>query len=118
MKKEITIDKENKVLILKVSIPRKKLDRDENIRVTTNDAWEMVKSTKIKGYELSRTGPGHRSGIVDNHRHFCHEFDFAFPIKETVTKPKPKSKAVPPRKSSVRAKKPAQVKAKAEDAKE
>lgn len=112
MKKEIIIDKENKVLILKVSIPRKKLDREENVRVTTDDAWEMVKSTKIEGYKLSKTGPGHRSGIVDNHRHFCHEFDFAFPIKETEKKPKPKPKAVTPRKSNVRTRKTVQAKAK------
>ena len=112
MKKEIIIDKDNKVLILKVSIPRKKLDREDNIRITTKDAWEMVKSTKIEGFELLERGPGHRSGIVDNFRRFCHEFDFVFPLKELVTKPKPKPKAVVPRKSNVRSKKTAQAKAK------
>tara|TARA_R110002074_G_scaffold99046_5_gene214119 strand:+ start:634 stop:975 length:342 start_codon:yes stop_codon:yes gene_type:complete len=113
MKKEIIIDKENKVLILKVSIPRKILDREPNVRVTTDDAWEMVKSTKIKGYELLRRGDGHQPGLVDNHRHFCHDHDFIFPLRE-VAKPKPK--AAPARKTPVRAKKP--VQSKAEDAKD
>lgn len=112
MKKEIIIDKENKVLILKVSIPKKKLDREPNVRVTTDEAWDMVKSTKVDGFELLRRGPGHCPGIVDNYRHFCHEFDFIFPLREVARKPKPKPKAAAPKKTPVRVKKQAQSKAK------
>jgi len=110
MKKEITIDKDNKVLILKVSIPRKKIDREPNMRVNTDEAWEMVKSTKIDGYKLLRRGPGHKPGLVDNHKHFCHEHDFVFPLKE-VAKPVPKPKVVAPKKTIARAPKPSQEKA-------
>ena len=110
MKKEIIIDKENKVLILKISIPKKKLDREPNVRINTDEAWEMVKSTKVDGFELLRRGPGHCPGVVDNYRHFCHEFDFVFPLKEVAIKPKPKAHA--PKKTPVRVKKQAQSKAK------
>ena len=115
-----TIDKENKVLILKVSIPRKKRHRDPDVRVHPEDAWEMVKDIKIDGFEILSRGPGYKPCRLDNYSLFHLEGDFVFPLKELVKpKPKLKQKLVSSTTKSARTtKKSAKTKSKVKDAEE
>jgi hypothetical protein len=90
MKHKITIDKENKVLKLEVSIPKKKLHRDPNARFDGADAWQLVKNTKVKGYTVE-FAPNPLE--LDNYGIFRHEGDYLYPLKEVKTKaPKPAKK--------------------------
>ena len=115
-----TIDKENKVLILKVSIPRKKRHRDPDMRVYTEDAWEMVKDIKIDGFEILPHGPGYKPCRLDNYSLFHFEGEFVFPLKE-LAKPEPKFKQKSTSgiaKSTRTVKKSTKTKSKAKDAEE
>ena len=91
MKHKIILDKENKVLILEVSIPKKRLHRDPNVRVYAEDAWKMVKDIKIDGFEVLPREACHKSCQLDNYSLFRHTGEFVFPIKQLVA-PTPKQK--------------------------
>ena len=88
MEHQITIDKENKVLILKVSVPRKKLAREPNVMVRSLDAWELVKNTRVDGFVVE-----YKKNLMqlDNWRALRHEGEFVFPLRP-VAKPKPVAK--------------------------
>ena len=101
IKHEIKIDKENKVLTLMVSVPRKKIAKEEDMSFRGADAWELVKDTVVEGYKVE-----HRSNglIIDNWRLCNHNGSYTFSLVEDKL---PKSKAaaeepVKKSKSSVR----------------
>tara|TARA_Y100000310_G_scaffold54101_1_gene49648 strand:- start:261 stop:641 length:381 start_codon:yes stop_codon:yes gene_type:complete len=106
MKHQIIIDKENKVLKLKVSMPKKKLAREPNVVFTTKEAWELVKNTKVDGFVLE-----YKKNLIylDNWRVCVHEGEFVFPLREI---PKPKPKLETPPNPAKPAKKPARPKSK------
>ena len=114
MNHTITIDKKNKVLILEVSIPKKRLHRDPNFRFYPEDAWKMVKDMKIDGFEVQPREACHKSCQLDNYSLFRHSGEFVFPLKQ-LTKPKPKP-ALKATKNTRTAKK--STKSKAKDAEE
>jgi len=90
IKHEIKIDKENKVLTLMVSVPRKKIAKEEDVTFRGVDAWKLVKNTVVEGYEVEYKNFGH---IVDNWRICNHEGVYVYPLLEKKTsKPKVTSK--------------------------
>ena len=90
MKHKITIDKENKVLKLQVSIPKKKFKRDPNVRFYDQEAWELIKNTKVEGYTLQFKASMTQ---LDNYGLFRHEGEFIFPLKEMPKKTSEKLRA-------------------------
>tara|TARA_Y100000296_G_C4963482_1_gene152191 strand:+ start:104 stop:487 length:384 start_codon:yes stop_codon:yes gene_type:complete len=107
MKHQIIVDKENKVLKLKVSVPKRKLMREPNFTVQTLDAWELVKNTKIDGFVLEYKK---NSLLVDNWNICNYEGEFVFPLKE-ISKPKPARQA-PPKPSKPKSKSKSKPKSK------
>jgi hypothetical protein len=79
IKHEIKIDKENKVLTLMVSMPKKKFAKEENISFRDADAWDLVKNTTVEGYKAEYKKNGL---IVDNWRICNHEGAYVYPLVE------------------------------------
>jgi len=119
MKHKITIDKENKVLKLKVTIPRKKYHKDPNIsdiRFEAQEAWDLVKDKKIEGYTVEFA----QSLVqLDNFALFRHEGEFVFPLKELPKKTVAPVKKPPVSKNTTnKPRRPKKTSNKAENAKD
>ena len=93
IKHEIKVDKENKVLTLLVNIPRKALERDQNLSFNGSEAWEIVKNIAVEGHKVKYK----RNGIkLDNCMSYNHTGTFVFPLEE-VKKLKPKPTPAEPK---------------------
>jgi formate dehydrogenase maturation protein FdhE len=114
MKHKIIIDKENKVLKLQVSIPKKTFKRDPNVRFYDKEAWEMVKNTKVEGYTLEFKASMTQ---LDNYALFRHEGEFVFPMKEMPKKTSRTKKKPPAKIKALQSKPKRKTKSKAGDAK-
>ena len=92
IKHKINIDKDKKVITLLVDVPRKILEKDENLSFNGTDAWELVKNTRVEGYKLNYK----RNGlVVDNWRRCNHTGVYVYPLEETrPAKPKEKESIV------------------------
>ncbi len=89
IKTEIKVDKENKVLTLLVTVPRKKFAREDDVSFTGADAWETVKNYGVSGYKVEERSSGL---VVDNWRVCNHTGEYSFPMEETKSAAKPKAK--------------------------
>ena len=118
MKHKITIDKKNKVLKLKVTIPKKKYHKDPNIsdiRFEVKEAWDLVKDKKIEGYSVAFA----QSLVqLDNFALFRHEGEFVFPLKELPKKTVASAKKSPAKENTTKKpRRPRKASNKAENAK-
>jgi len=89
IKKEFKVDKDNKVLTLLVSVPKKKFARDENLTFNGNDAWEAVKNYGVSGHKVVEKISGL---VVDNWRRCNHTGEFTFSLVKNAPKSQPKPK--------------------------
>ena len=109
IKTKISVDKENKVLTLLVTVPRKKFARDENLTYSGNDAWDAVKNYGVSGYKVIKKVSGL---VVDNWRVCNHVGEYSFLLEEDkpavkkVLKEKEKNQPSPVKTSAVAEKKP------------
>ena len=107
MEHQITIDKENKVLKLKVSVPQRKLEKEPKSTIRSAEAWELAKNTKVEGYAVEYKKNNLQ---VDNWSTNRLQGEFIFPLRETkkapAPKPKPTKKTAAPKPKAFLEKKP------------
>ena len=85
IKHEIKIDKENKVLTLMVSMPKKKYAKEENVSFNGADAWEIVKNVVVEGCKVEQKVSGL---VVDNWRICNHEGSYVYKLVGQMTEQK------------------------------